>query len=224
MTLVELMIALGIVGVVLLVCYSSSIALQRGFIYTSAWTEARINQARVLDSLAIDLRAATKIDPFPPSTSLATPAPLPITLTIPNRYTAYRSTYVAPGLRDPAAGDPAQTADPVRAPTPGIINSRTGSNIKYDSTNTIDIEYALSPDGTRITRKITRGMASDASRDVAIFPNQATVTFRASGPTTVITSVTTSPDYRHPENPSILEDTVFLREYSMNTPTPTPTP
>jgi hypothetical protein len=217
MTLVELMIALGIVGVVLLVCYSSSIALQRGFIYTSAWTEARINQARVLDSLAVDLRDATKIDPFPPSTSLATPAPLPITMTIPNRYTAYRST-------GPAAGDPAQTADPVPAPTPGIINSRTGSNIKYDSTNTIDVEYALSPDGTRITRKITRGTASGASRDVAIFPNQATVTFRASGPTTAITSITTSPDYRHPENPSILEDTVFLREYSMNTPTPTPTP
>ena len=215
MTLVEIMIALAILGIVLSVCYSSSVALQRGFIYTSAWTDARINQVRVLDSLAVDLRDATKIDPFPPSTSLATPAPLPITLTIPNRYTAYRST-----------GDPAQTADPVPAPLPtqGIIISRTGSNIKYDSTNTIDVKYALSPDGTRITRKITRGTASGASRDVAIFPNQGTVTFRASGPTTVITRITTSPDYRHPENPSILEDTVFLREYSMNTPTPTPTP
>ena len=212
MTLVELMIALGIVGVVLLVCYSSSIALQRGFGYTSAWTEARMNQARVLDSLAVDLRNATKIAPFPPSA-------LPITLTIPNRYTAYRST-------GPAAGDPAQTANAVPAPipSPGTIVSRTGSNIKYDSTNTIDVEYALSPDGIKITRKITRGTASGAFRDVAIFPNGATVTFRASGPTTVITSIRTSPDYRHPENPSILEDTVFLREYSMNTPTPTPTP
>ena len=77
MTLVELMIALGIVGFVLLVCYSSSIALQRGFEYTSAWTEARINQTRVLDSLALDLRNATKIDLTGPAL---------ITLTIPNRY------------------------------------------------------------------------------------------------------------------------------------------
>ena len=68
MTLVELMIALGIVGFVLLVCYSSSIGLQRGFGYSSAWTEARVNQERVLDSLALDLRNATTIDftPSPP--------------------------------------------------------------------------------------------------------------------------------------------------------------
>ena len=62
MTLVELMIALGIVGFVLLVCYSSSIGLQRGFGYSSAWTEARVSQERVLDSLALDLRNATTID------------------------------------------------------------------------------------------------------------------------------------------------------------------
>lgn len=211
MTLVELMIALGIVGFVLLVCYSSSIALQHGFGYSSAWTEARINQARVLDSLAVDLRNATAIAPFPPSTGLATPAPLPITMTIPDRYSAY---YQTSNFR---AGDPTSDANTISAPlpSPGTIISRTGSIIKYTSANTIDVRYALSPDGTRITRTITRGTGSGASRDVAVFPNRATVTFSASVPTALITSVRTSPDYRHPENLSILEDTVFLRELSL---------
>jgi hypothetical protein len=229
MTLVELMIALGILGFVLLVCYSSSIALQRGFGYSSAWTEARINQVRVLDSLAVDLRNATTIAPFPPSTLPITYSTLPITLTVPKRYSEYYRNTGDPSVKSNfAAGDPTWAASPIAAPlpSPGQFLNLKGSNINY-GTNTIAVQYALSSDGTTITRKVvwTGGPAGGASRDVAIFPNRATVTFRASGPTTLVTSVRTSPDYLRPNNPSFLEDTVFLREYSMNpAPTPTPTP
>ena len=59
MTLVEIMVALALLGIVLSVCYGSSVALQRGFASTTSWTDARTNQLRVLDSLAVDLRNAT---------------------------------------------------------------------------------------------------------------------------------------------------------------------
>src|SRR5438552_17756561 len=84
MTLPEIMIALGIPGIVLSVCYVSSVALQRGFASTTSWADARNSQLRVLDSLAPDLLNAT-------ATSFTTSADgltntLPLTLTIHMRY------------------------------------------------------------------------------------------------------------------------------------------
>ena len=82
----EIMVALAILGIVLSMCYGSSVALQRGFAATTSWADARTNQLRVLDSLAVDLRNAT-------ATSFTTSADgltntLPLTLTIPMRYSA----------------------------------------------------------------------------------------------------------------------------------------
>ena len=173
MTLVELMIALGIVGVVLLVCYSSSIALQRGFIYTSAWTEARINQERVLDSLAVDLRNATKID-------FTLPLPVIVTLTVPSRYSSYYQNTGDPSVKfNAAAGDPTSAADvttwlwTAASPAPTAVPVPPPNQFgKIVYTNTISVTYTFSPDGTRISRKVvwTGGPAGGASRDVAIFP------------------------------------------------------
>ncbi len=112
MTLVELMIALGIVGFVLLVCYSSSIGLQRGFGYSSAWTEARVNQERVLDSLALDLRNATKID-------FTLPLPVIVTLTVPSRYSSYYRNTGDPSVTfNAAAGDPTHVGESHPSPNP----------------------------------------------------------------------------------------------------------
>ncbi|MEO7723996.1 MAG: prepilin-type N-terminal cleavage/methylation domain-containing protein [Chthoniobacterales bacterium] len=213
MTLVELMIAVGIVGFVLLICYSSSIGLQRGFGYSSAWTEARVNQVRVLDSLALDLRNATQIQFSPPAL---------ITLTIPDRYSSYYRNSGGWGTAETfnaAAGDPTQAASPIPAPTPNQFG-------KIAYSNTISVAYAFSPDGTKILRKVvwTGGPAGGASRDIATFPNGSTVTFTPNSPTTItnasnITSMTariqTSPDYLRPNNPAVLENTVFLRELSI---------
>ena len=120
MTLVEIMVALAILGIVLSMCYGSSVALQRGFASTTSWADARTNQLRVLDSLAVDLRNAT-------ATSFTTSADgltntLPLTLTIPMRYSAYETT-------GPLAGDPARSATVVN---PGV-NTTTGG-MQYSDT------------------------------------------------------------------------------------------
>ena len=106
MTLAEIMVALAILGIVLSVCYGSSVALQRGFASTTSWTDARTNQLRVLDSLAADLRNATAKSFTISADSLTNT--LPLTLTIPMRYQA--SPTPAYETTGPLAGDPARFA------------------------------------------------------------------------------------------------------------------
>lgn len=206
MTLIEIMIALGIFGVVLTVCYGSSVALQRSFATTNAWTEARASQLRVLDSLAIDLRNATKID-------FTSPDPTLITLSIPNRYSSYQPAGII-------AGDPGPAAVPTPAPGPNEFG-------KIVYANTITVTYARSVDGKTITRSATGWSGSPAtlpSRQIAMFPNTATVTFgprptivitNTSGISMMTTTITTAPDDKNPGNQSALEGKVFLRELSI---------
>jgi type II secretory pathway pseudopilin PulG len=217
MTLVELMIALGIVGFVLLVCYSSSIGLQRGFGYSSAWTEARVSQERALDSLALDLRNATKID-------FTLPLPVIVTLTVPSRYSSYYRNTGDPSVTfNAAAGDPTRSASPIPAPTPNQFG-------KIVFSETITVTYSFSPNGRTISRKVvwTGGPAGGATRDVATFPTGSTVTFIPNSPPTItsasnITLITariqTRPDpaYLNPasSSTSTLENAVFLRALSI---------
>ena len=217
MTLVELMIALGIVGFVLLVCYSSSIGLQRGFGYSSAWTEARVNQERVLDSLALDLRNATKID-------FTLALPVIVTMTVPSRYTSYYRNTGDPSVTfNAAAGDPTYAASPIPAPTPNQFG-------KIAYSDTISVTYTFSLDGTTISRKVewTGGPGGGASRNVATFPNGSTITFTPNSPpiitnasnVTMITArIQTRPDptYLNPasSSTSTLENAVFLRALSI---------
>jgi type II secretory pathway pseudopilin PulG len=219
MTLVELMIALGIVGFVLLVCYSSSIGLQRGFGYSSAWTEARVNQERVLDSLALDLRNATKID-------FTLALPVIVTLTVPRRYSSYYRNTGDPSVTfNAAAGDPTYAANPIKLPpNPNPILP------KITFSETISVTYIFSADGTTISRKVEwpGGPAGGASRDVATFPNGSTITFTPNSPATItnasnVTMITariqTRPDpaYLNPASSSnsTLENAVYLRALSI---------
>ena len=214
MTLVEIMVALAILGIVLSMCYGSSVALQRGFAATTSWTDARTNQLRVLDSLAVDLRNAT-------ATSFTTSADgltntLPLTLTIPMRYSAYETT-------GPLAGDPARSATVVN---PGV-NTTTRSGMQYS--DTVRVKYYYGGGGTK--RTIVRlQIDNNASREVSSFTNYSSaslsdpdnilkVTFTNkdmqlinSSDTAVVVRIEASPDSRHPENKSVLNDTVFLRE------------
>jgi prepilin-type N-terminal cleavage/methylation domain-containing protein len=214
MTLAEIMVALAILGIVLSMCYGSSVALQRGFASTTSWTDARTNQLRVLDSLAVDLRNAI-------ATSFTTSADgltntLPLTLTIPMRYSAYETT-------GPLAGDPARSATVVN---PGV-NTTTRSGMQYSDTVRVTYRYG----GSGIKRTIVRHQIdNDASREVSSFTNYSSaslsdpdnilkVTFTNkdmqlinSSDTAVVVRIEASPDSRHPENKSVLNDTVFLRE------------
>src|SRR6476646_577062 len=214
MTLVEIMVALAILGIVLSVCYGSSVALQRGFASTTSWTDGRTDQLRVLDSLAVDLRSAI-------ATSFTTSADgltntLPLTLTIPMRYSAYETT-------GPLAGDPARSATVVNP----AVNTTTRSGMQYS--DTVRVKYYYGGGGTK--RTIVRlQIDNNASREVSSFTNYSSaslsdpdnilkVTFTNndmqlinSSDTAVVVRIEASPDSRHPENKSVLNDTVFLRE------------
>jgi prepilin-type N-terminal cleavage/methylation domain-containing protein len=214
MTLVEIMVALAILGIVLSMCYGSSVALQRGFAATTSWADARTNQLRVLDSLAVDLRNAI-------ATSFTTSADgltntLPLTLTIPMRYSAYETT-------GPLAGDPARSATVVN---PGV-NTTTRSGMQYS--DTVRVTYRYGGSGTKRTI-VRHQIDNDASREVSSFTNYSSaslsdpdnilkVTFTNkdmqlinSSDTAVVVRIEASPDSRYPENKSVLNDTVFLRE------------
>ena len=214
MTLAEIMVALAILGIVLSMCYGSSVALQRGFASTTSWTDARTNQLRVLDSLAVDLRNAI-------ATSFTTSADgltntLPLTLTIPMRYSAYETT-------GPLAGDPARSATVVN---PGV-NTTTRSGMQYS--DTVRVTYRYGGSGTKRTI-VRHQIDNNASREVSSFTNYSSaslsdpdnilkVTFTNrdmqlinSSDTAVVVRIEASPDSRHPENKSVLNDTVFLRE------------
>jgi prepilin-type N-terminal cleavage/methylation domain-containing protein len=214
MTLVEIMVALAILGIVLSMCYGSSVALQRGFAATTSWSDARTNQVRVLDSLAVDLRNATATS-FTTSTDGLTNT-LPLTLTIPMRYSAYETT-------GPLAGDPARSATVVN---PGV-NTTTRSGMQYS--DTVSVTYRYGGSGTKRTI-VRQQVDNNASREVSSFTNYSSaslsdpdnilkVTFTNkdmqlinSSDTAVVVRIEASPDSRHPENKSVLNDTVFLRE------------
>ncbi len=242
MTLVEIMIALAILGFVLSVCYGSSIALQRGFASTTSWIDTRTNQLRVLDSLAVDLRNATATS-FTTSTNT-----LPLTLTIPMRYTDYEPEIVV--LSDgphkvAAAGDPARSAlgvEPWVYPKTGRMQYRDSSGQQQVA---IAVTYSYGGSGTKrtIVRQVgwpyfaptTSTLAlptlpplptggTTVSREVGSFTNHSSealsdpnkivrVTFtNSSSNTAVLVRIEASPDSLHPENKSVLNDTVFLRE------------
>jgi|SRR5438477_10551093 len=246
MTLAEIMIALGILGLVLSVCYTSSVALQRGFASTTSWADARANQLRVLDSLAVDLRNATAKS-FTVSANGLTNT-LPLTLTIPVRYQPnpiLSSAYEATGA---LAGDPARSAlalEPGVYATTGGMQYRDSSGqqvaiavtYKYGASGTkrtivrqIDWPYTATANSILALSSPLPTATNSASREVASFTNYSSaslsdpnnilkVTFTnqdlqliSSSDTAVVIRIEASPDSVHPENKSVLNDTVFLRE------------
>jgi prepilin-type N-terminal cleavage/methylation domain-containing protein len=184
MTLIEIMIGLLVLGIVLSVCYSSSVALQRGFASTASWTDARNNQLRVLDSMAADLRNATAMS-FSVSADGLTNT-LPMTLTIPMRYQSNTTAYETTG---PLAGDPARSAlalEPGVYPTTGGMQYRNSSGqqtaiavtYKYGGSGTkrtivrqVDWPYTATPASTLSLSPPLAAAANTASREVGTFTN-----------------------------------------------------
>jgi prepilin-type N-terminal cleavage/methylation domain-containing protein len=247
MTLAEMMIALAILGIVLSVCYGSSVALQRGFASTTSWADARTNQLRVLDSLAADLRNATAKS-FTTSADGLTNT-LPLTLTIPMRYQPNPSASPAYETTGPLAGDPARSAlriEPGVYPTTGGMQYRDSSGQQVAIAVTYSYRFGAGGTKRAIVRQIDwpytapatstlalspplPAAANTASREVGSFTNYSSaglsdpdnvlnVTFTnkdmqliSSSDTAVVVRIEASPDSLHPENKSVLSDTVFLR-------------
>ena len=241
MTLAEIMVALTLLGIVLSVSYGSSVALQRGFASTTSWIDARSNQLRVLDSLAADLRNATAKTFATSADGLTNTLPLTLTIPMrykpnpspplpnPSPYPAYETT-------GPLAGDPGRFAlrvEPGVYPTTGRMqysDSRDSSGqqvwvvvtYKYGGSGTkrtivrqIDWPYTAPVTSTLDLSSPLPAAANTASREVGSFrdPNNILkVTFTSPSTTAVKVRIEASPDSLHPENKSVLNDTVFLRE------------
>jgi len=132
------------------------------------------------------------------------------------RYSAYETT-------GPLAGDPARSATVVN---PGV-NTTTKSGMQYS--DTVRVTYRYGGSGTKRTI-VRHQIDNNASREVSSFTNYSSaslsdpdnilkVTFTNkdmqlinSSDTAVVVRIEASPDSRHPENKSVLNDTVFLRE------------
>jgi len=132
------------------------------------------------------------------------------------RYSAYETT-------GPLAGDPARSATVVN---PGV-NTTTRSGMQYS--DTVRVTYRYGGSGTKRTI-VRQQIDNNASREVSSFTNYSSaslsdpdnilkVTFTNkdmqlinSSDTAVVVRIEASPDSRHPENKSVLNDTVFLRE------------
>ncbi len=169
MTLPEIVIALAILGIVLSVCYGSSVALQRGFASTTSWADARTNQLRVLDSLAADLRNATAKS-FTVSADGLTNT-LPLILTIPMRYQPNPTPSPAYETTGPLAGDPARSAlrvEPGVYPTTGGMQYRDSSGQQV----AIAVTYRYGASGTKrtIVRQIDWPYTATATSTLALSP------------------------------------------------------
>src|SRR5205814_2190486 len=141
-------------------------------------------------------------------------------LTIPMRYKPNPSSSPAYETAGPLAGDPARSAQVVEP----SVNPTTGA-MQYS--DTVRVTYGYGGSGTKrtIVRQIDWPLpaaSNTASREVSSFTNYSSaslsdpdnilkVTFSSSD-TAVVVRIEASPDSLHPENKSVLNDTVFLRE------------
>lgn len=198
-TLVELSVAMVVGILVLGGIMLSYMALQRGYAFSIRWSEARVAQARIIDSMALDLRNALTV-----STSSGS---LPLVLTLPARFSAYETK----GSR---AGDP-HSASTMASLT---INRNTG---KPDyGAGTITVIYEKT--GAAINRRIQQpGITPDPSRTVAVFEGGVSISFRnqngtaftPANNTTMVVEVTTTVNSWNSSQPvsNTMTDMIFLR-------------
>jgi len=187
---------------VVLTCY---IGLQRGFAFSLNWSESRVSQERVLDSLSLDLRNANGVVVGSGATLL--------TLTLPARYAAYETAGYAAG--DPQFSSTNQLVLPVVSSTTGSLVA-TGGNIT--------VVYSLA--NNTVTRTVTQSSSGlNAGRTVGAFGNPVAVQFQdITGATlsgtldsttdTIVPLVITTVASESPNLPPIsgtMSDTVFLR-------------
>lgn len=166
-TLTEILISMAVVGFVAATGLAAFVTLQRGFVYMSAWSDAKANQVRLLDSLAIDLRAASSI-----VESSAKGSPLRLTMKIPKRYASYETV----GFR---AGDPIRPSS-LESPAPlldGSCSAATGFNVIYPNpSGLVTVTYELRDRSSFSgNTKVVYRKLDNLEREVASFPSNAEI-------------------------------------------------
>ena len=157
-TLVELLTAMGVTGIILAGLIAGSIALQRSFAATIDYGAAQSDQMRISDYLAVDMRRALTV--VPDGTG-------GVTLTLPNFYnsdgTAKSPTVIS------TMGWPAKKRKKKKNKHQNIITSQTTA---YDAGATTTVKYykgdstALGKDPSKFYREsagVARAIATDVS-------------------------------------------------------------
>ena len=167
-TIAELLVAAGITGVTTGACMMAFMAFQRCYELSIARSGVRSNVGRFFDALEIDLRNATTLTAGVSGTTNV----LPLTITIPQRYSDYEAT-------GPMAGDPERAATRVE-PTYDVQKKC----LTLPQTVTVTYSLAANDASTRnLLRSITwtpaGGATKTASRIIATVPLDTTITFNS---------------------------------------------
>lgn len=215
-TLTEILVTMAVIGFVAAAASASFITLQRGFVYLSTWSDAKANQVRMMDALAIDLRAASSI-----VSSSAKGAPFALTLKVPRRYSAYETT----GFR---AGDPVRPTN-VQSPEPlldGSCSAATRFDVVYpDPSGLVTVVYQTRDRSSSSgNTKVVYRKLENSEREIASFPGNVDIYLEdAVGSNTPVTSskavvitISTATDNRFANRSanvtSTLSKAVFLRQ------------
>lgn len=162
-TIHEIMVAMAVASVVLSVGIICFLTLQRGFVYLGVWSDVRANQVRLLDAMALDLRAAYYVN------STGTSGTLPITITLPQFYSSYEAT--SSDAYNGRAGDPGRNAS-----TQVNLRARA-SRLLITGSNTATVTYSMTSNGdSRIINRQIQWSGGSATRQIANFSKNATVT------------------------------------------------
>ncbi len=216
-TVTELMVSTAVTSVLMAICLAGSVALQKFQAVCLARSGARAEVIRMFDSLELDLRNATAVTAAVSGSENV----LPLTLTVPQRYSAYTATGDQSG--DPTAA--ASRIQPTVNATSGKVGVSSNTTVRY----TFVANGATAQDVMRTVTWTEGGVAQTASRVISTVPSTATVRFRSSdstsaspspiptGATSLVAKVNAPLASARSANavPTTLESTIFLRRKSI---------
>jgi len=203
-TLIEMMVAIATASAILGVILTSSIALQRSFKALDNYFATHMQQIRIVDFLARDVRRGLSVtSSFDQQT---------VTITIPKYI-------IQAGDSDANASNIGTPRSPTRTyvSTPGGI---TGDpNINYGTT-TSTVEYKVI--GSSILRRENTIVTTIASSTDNLIPRTLDIELANTEYTTTV--VTFKPITVADRSGTVVYSTAYLRNRRRPTPTPTPTP
>ena len=203
-TLIEMMVAIATASAILGVILTSSIALQRSFKALDNYFATHMQQIRIVDFLARDVRRGLSVtSSFDQQT---------VTITIP-KYIIQAGDSDANALNIGTPRSPTRTY----VSTPGGI---TGDpNINYGTT-TSTVEYKVI--GSSILRRENTIVTTIASSTDNLIPRTLDIELANTEYTTTV--VTFKPITVADRSGTVVYSTAYLRNRRRPTPTPTPTP
>lgn len=199
-TLTEMMVAMAIASIVLAVTVTSSVALQRSFSAVDNYFSAHMQQIRIVDYLARDVKRGLSVTS---SSDKQT-----VVVKIPN--------YIIQAVDAEAIANPALIGTP-RPPTLAIANGEL--NINYGS-GVSSVEYKVI--GSTILRTEDGVVTTIASSTDNLIPE--TIDVELANTEYVTTAITFKPISVADRSGTIVYSTSYLRNRRRLFPTPTPTP